>query len=104
MISLKQRLQDLVNRISDEFNSIRVVNSTTNLKIDNFISQSNNINNKIEVMTASSNWILNHTLGRAPIVSIYLDTGEQVITDVYSSNTQINVIFPEPKTGFVILK
>lgn len=51
----------------------------------------------------SSSWIISHSLGRIPIVSVYNNFGEVIFTDVFCTDININVTFPSPTTGFVIL-
>ncbi len=50
----------------------------------------------------ASTWTLPHSLGRVPTVQVYLTTGEQVLTDVQATTTQITVTFPSPQAGFVL--
>ena len=50
----------------------------------------------------ASTWILAHSLGRVPTVQVYLASGEQVLTDIQATTTQIIVIFPSPQAGFVL--
>ncbi len=58
---------------------------------------------RIDQATASANWILNHGKGAVPIVQVFLNTGEMIITDVVATATQINVVFAAPIAGFVII-
>lgn len=51
----------------------------------------------------SASWIIVHTLGRRPCVAVYLADGEEVITDITSTSTQVNIIFPTPVAGTAIL-
>ena len=53
--------------------------------------------------TPAATWILSHTIGRVPAVSVYLASGEQVDTDVVASASTVTVTFATPQTGFVIL-
>lgn len=50
----------------------------------------------------ASTWILSHSIGRIPIVQVYIGSGEQVIADVVASDTQITVVFGSPQQGFVL--
>ena len=50
----------------------------------------------------ASTWTLPHTLARVPTVQVYLTSGEQVLTDVQATTTQITVTFPSPQAGFVL--
>ncbi len=51
---------------------------------------------------ASSSWILPHPLGRVPTVQVYLASGENVLTDIVATTTEISVTFPSPQAGFVL--
>jgi hypothetical protein len=57
---------------------------------------------RFDVTSASASWVIAHAFGRVPIVSVYLASGELVLTDVFATASTINVVFPTPKTGFVI--
>lgn len=50
----------------------------------------------------AATWTLSHGLGRVPTVQVYLASGEQVLTDVQATTTQITVTFPSPQAGFVL--
>lgn len=50
----------------------------------------------------AATWTLSHGLGRVPTVQVYLNSGEQVLTDVQASTTQITATFPSPQAGFVL--
>jgi hypothetical protein len=58
---------------------------------------------RINQSTAASTWIFSHSLGRVPIVNVYLANGELIIVDVVASTSQITVTFPSPIAGFVVL-
>ncbi len=113
MASLKQRLIDIVERIGDEFSTLRATlgqNSNLNtINKTNLVAAINEINNKnintleIQVNSPSATWILSHTLGRNPIVDVYLTNGEKILADVVTTNNQIIVIHSQPTTGFVVL-
>jgi hypothetical protein len=53
--------------------------------------------------TSSATWVFTHDLARQPAVSVYLSTGEQVITEVHSTTTTVTVYFAVATTGYVIL-
>lgn len=55
------------------------------------------------VSAASSSWIIAHGLGRRPNVTVYLSTGEQVLTDCNATVSSVNVVFPSPQTGYVVV-
>lgn len=113
MSSLKQRLIDVVQRIGDEFSSIRSQygqnsNLTTTDKTT-LVDAINEINDKIintqiiNVSSPAGTWTLSHTLGRLPSVDVYLQSGEKILTDVITSNTQVVITFSQPTTGYVVL-
>ena len=52
--------------------------------------------------SSAATWVLSHSLARVPTVQVYLASGEQVLTDVQASSTQITVTFPSPQAGFVL--
>lgn len=53
--------------------------------------------------TPASEWSFTHGLGRKPMVTVYLSTGEEVEADVVSDATHIVVTFPTPVAGSVVL-
>lgn len=53
-------------------------------------------------VSLAGTWIINHDLGRIPIVHVYIGSGELVIADVTASDTQITVVFGSPQQGFVM--
>jgi len=54
--------------------------------------------------TPRASWVFTHSLGRLPLTEIYLESGEQVDTDVFADAVNINVIFPSPFAGYLILR
>ena len=48
-------------------------------------------------------WILPHTLGRVPLVQVFLTPGELVIADVSADANQITVTHASPRSGFVMI-
>lgn len=50
----------------------------------------------------ASTWVLNHGLGRVPTAQVYLSSGENVLSDLSATTTQITVTFPSPQQGFVL--
>lgn len=56
---------------------------------------------RIEASLAST-WTLSHALARVPTFQVFLNGGEQVLTDVQATTTQIIVTFPSPQAGFVL--
>ncbi len=51
----------------------------------------------------SASWTFTHGLGRLPTVSVYLDSGEEVETDVIASTVDVNVVWPYPVAGKLVL-
>lgn len=47
-------------------------------------------------------WTLPHSLGRVPLVQVFMPDGEQVLADVGADTTTIVVGFAEPQAGFVL--
>jgi microcompartment protein CcmL/EutN len=52
---------------------------------------------------AAATWIIAHSLGRLPSVTIYLNSGEEVDTDITATSTSVTVTFPAATPGFAIL-
>ena len=48
--------------------------------------------------TPASTWIVNHNLGRLPLVNVFIDDA-QVDTDIIVTDYQITVVFPNPLSG-----
>jgi hypothetical protein len=48
-------------------------------------------------------WVIPHTLGRRPNVTVYDALGNVVIADVHSTNNVVTVIFAAPTTGTAVL-
>lgn len=113
MSSLKQRLIDIVQRIGDEFSSIKSLSgqnsNLTTVDKSSLVSAINEINAKnintqiINVSSPAGTWTLTHTLGRLPSVDVYLPSGEKILTDVTTSDTQVVVTFSQPTAGYVVL-
>ncbi|MFN4328288.1 MAG: hypothetical protein ACK4FF_05375 [Limnobacter sp.] len=54
--------------------------------------------------SASASWLINHNLGRRPIVSVYSIGGMEVNAEVVHLNTnQTQILFAAPQTGFARL-
>lgn len=51
----------------------------------------------------ASTWTVPHSLGRRPVVELYLPSGQQVFTDVVSSTTQVVATFGTPTAGYAVL-
>lgn len=47
-------------------------------------------------------WVISHSLGRKPSVSVYVG-GKEVLTDIVSSNTQVTITFAAPQVGTATL-
>ncbi len=56
--------------------------------------------------TLAATWILPHTLGRLPMVQVFLSSGggegEQVIADTTADPATITVTHASPQTGFIL--
>jgi len=48
--------------------------------------------------TPASTWIVNHNLGRLPLVNVFVGN-DQVDTDIIVTDNQITVVFPSPLAG-----
>ena len=57
---------------------------------------------RYDVTSPSASWVIAHGFSRVPIVAVYLASGELVLADVFADASTINVVFPSPRTGFVI--
>ena len=51
----------------------------------------------------AATWILPHSLGRVPVVQIFLESGEAVLTDVAADTAHVTVTFPTPQQGFALV-
>lgn len=62
-------------------------------------------NNAIEfAQTApAATWIIPHTFGRRPVVTVYTTAGEEVIADVSATSTSVSIVFAQPTSGSAIL-
>jgi hypothetical protein len=58
---------------------------------------------RINQSSPAATWILSHSLGRVPIVQVYLDSGELVGADVTASSTTISVTFAQATSGFITI-
>ncbi len=56
-----------------------------------------------DITTPTATWTITHGLGREPIVTVHLPSGEMVSTDVHVDDTYIVVTLPSPMTGFVMV-
>ncbi len=56
-----------------------------------------------EQLSPSASWIITHTLGRLPSVTVYHLDGEEVEADVFVTTTQVNIVFPFPTTGRAVI-
>lgn len=57
----------------------------------------------VSTQASSGTWTIAHSLGYAPTVDVFLNTGEAVHADVVSSPTQVTVTFATPTAGFAVL-
>lgn len=51
----------------------------------------------------AATWSISHGLNRVPAVQVFLSSGEQVLSDVVSTLTQVVVTHNQPQQGFVVL-
>lgn len=51
---------------------------------------------------AASTWTIPHTLGRIPVVAVYVD-GHEVLADVSATDLAVTVTFPTPTAGTAVL-
>jgi hypothetical protein len=51
----------------------------------------------------SASWNFTHGLGRIPTVATYLDSGEEVETDIIASPTEVTAVWPLPVAGKLVL-
>lgn len=56
-----------------------------------------------EQLALSASWIITHSLGRLPSVTVYHLDGEEVEADVFVTTTQVNIVFPFPTTGRAVI-
>ena len=56
-----------------------------------------------EQVTSLATWTISHTLGRRPTVTVYIGSGELVITDLTASTTSVTITFASPTAGFAVL-
>jgi hypothetical protein len=54
-------------------------------------------------VAAAATWTIAHGLGRLPNVAVYLNSGEEVETDVTSTSTQVSITFPTATAGKAVL-
>lgn len=48
-------------------------------------------------------WVFTHSLGRKPSVTVYLDTGEQILAPVVADDTRVTISFANPTSGSAVL-
>lgn len=53
--------------------------------------------------TPASTWIISHSFGRLPDVSIFIG-GVEVFSDVQVTNTTATISFPSPQSGIAVLQ
>jgi hypothetical protein len=56
-----------------------------------------------EQSAPAANWNFTHGLGRLPTVSVYLDSGEEVDTDITASAVDVIAVWPVPMAGKLVL-
>lgn len=53
--------------------------------------------------TPSASWVIVHNLGRAVSAEVFLNTGEEVITDVINTSTStLTINFASVQSGYVL--
>ena len=53
--------------------------------------------------TPSASWLFLHSLGRRPSVTVYDSNGEELLAEVHTTLTSINVLFSAAMTGSVVI-
>jgi hypothetical protein len=53
--------------------------------------------------SAGATWSGTHSLGRVPIVFVYLPDGSAIIADVSATDFNFTVVHASPRSGFVLL-
>lgn len=54
-------------------------------------------------MTPLSTWVVNHNLGRRPVVSVFSVGGVEMFAEIiHTSTNQCQVMFDDPVTGYAI--
>jgi len=54
-------------------------------------------------VTLAGTWTVPHGLGRAPLVQVFLASGEQVFPDVSVDAANVVAVFAQPTAGFVLV-
>ena len=91
-----------VNVYQDTPNNVTVDQDTANLVIVRSTSPSNTLTNRLEFTqgTAAATWVIDHTLGGKPQVTIVDSAGTLVFGEVqYIDNTRITVLFSAAFSG-----
>jgi hypothetical protein len=55
-----------------------------------------------EQETAAATWSYAHSLGRRPVVAVYIE-GELVLVPVTADDSSVSVQFPSPQSGTLVL-
>lgn len=53
--------------------------------------------------TPSGTWVLNHPLNRKPSVAVYDVSGQQIVPDIYVTDTAVTLVFATPTAGTAVL-
>lgn len=57
----------------------------------------------VQQSAPSASWVINHNLGRRPLVQVFDDLGEQIYPDVFAGPASVSVVFATAKTGSAVL-
>jgi hypothetical protein len=99
---MSNTLPNNVNIYQDTPNSVTIDQDTANLVVVRSTSPSNTLTNRLEFVqgTASATWLITHTLGGKPQVTIVDSADTHVFGEVqYIDNTQISVTFSAAFSG-----
>ena len=98
-------IQNNVNVYQDTPNQVIISEETPNLVIVRASASSGNTRRYVHTQAAASDeWVITHTLGGYPSVTVVDSASTQVIGEVkYDSTTQITIAFSAPFSGFAYL-
>jgi len=84
------------------FEGFDTINDVLTYLQDHMVLPVGAVINKFTVAVPSSSWIVNHSLGRQPMVDVYLTSGEKILTGVTVTDSVINVTLSDPQSGYII--
>lgn len=99
---MSNTLPNNVSIYQDTPNNVTVDEDVANLVVVRSTSPSNTLTNRLEFsqQNASATWVINHSLGGKPQVTIVDSADSHVFGEVqYNSNTQITVLFSAAFSG-----